>query len=110
MKKTYVYLVADTSAINNFVKIGKTDNIEKRMRDYSTHNPSYKLIGFCRVKNPVKEKKAQKWLKKQFGVFQVENTEWYRIENSVLFNALTNRSKALSIIPCFKKNIFWWFD
>ena len=73
--KSFVYFISN----GQFVKIGYTNNLEKRMEDLQVGSP-YELRLICAVpfENSLYAQKAENILHKQYEVFFVRG-EWYNI-------------------------------
>jgi predicted GIY-YIG superfamily endonuclease len=70
-------------SVNNFTKIGITENIEKRMKGYATHDPyfeQYKVYYFQLKK--VIATSIEKEIKKKFNHYCIKTSQEWFIDNS----------------------------
>jgi hypothetical protein len=72
-KNGYVYLMFDGT---NF-KIGKTNDLTKRLNQFRTSNINIKLLAYRKSLNPIYE---EKYLQKTFLKYRISN-EWFKINN-----------------------------
>ena len=83
--QTGIYLLSSCNAHANYIKCGKTINLQQRLRNYDTHNPIYELIDFMPVKQNLLsnfEKQVQYELKKLS--VEITSTEWCRVSTKTL--------------------------
>ena len=81
-----LYMIGQTSFENReqkyFIKVGKTTNIDKRMKTYKHSNPSLELFGLCAVARVRKylSKSEKEWhgYFYYFGL-RVGKTEWVEV-------------------------------
>ena len=68
--KQHLYIIQS----GDFITIGSTNHIQKRIRNYRTHNPIAKLVGYWPDLGHL-EPKWQKALKE----LRIDNREWFKI-------------------------------
>lgn len=78
-----LYLIKDT----DFLKIGYSSNIEERMKEYATHNPSYELIGVREG-----DKEFEKFFHNRFKEFRLRN-EWFEYKDIIVEDFLNYKDK-----------------
>lgn len=74
-----IYLVQN----EEFLKIGYTENLEERLKEYNTHNPNFELIGYREG-----TKEFEKFLHKRFENLKTRN-EWFRYSEELIKDFLT---------------------
>lgn len=91
----YIYLLKDEHKDYCLFKIGYAVNIENRMKQYSTHNPTTECIDTMEVVNAKTEKLYQNYITSlgySFLFSKVSNgkTEWFKIDyNDPNYNRLS---------------------
>ena len=75
IKNTHIqsYLVR---SFNNYYKIGKTNNIRKRLKQLETSNPEIELVG-------VSDEFSEEFLHKKFKKYRVKG-EWFIFDDSII--------------------------
>jgi hypothetical protein len=79
-KKAYVYLMFD----GKYFKIGKTNNLKKRVKQFRTSNIDIKLVAYKYSFDAIKE---EKFLHKIFSKYKIEY-EWFKFNNIYEFSKL----------------------
>lgn len=90
-----------------YVKIGFTTDLEKRMSIYTTHNPDFELLDTC-----IGTLKDEKSLHKQIKDFQFKN-EWYYDNPKIyeiwnIFKRTASLKNNLRLLDFVDKNILFF--
>jgi hypothetical protein len=101
-----IYLIQS----ENYLKIGYTDNVGKRLKQYDTYNPNYKLLGID-FGNEEDEKNLH-YLCKEY----LYKTEWFNYNEKIIeifanyeqdpTHSITDKAILLSINNIFDQMIF----
>ena len=84
---------------NDYIKIGYTVNLEKRLKQYNTHNPEYKILY-------VREGTAsdEYFLHKIFEKYLINDTEWMQYNEYIINTFKTIKLNHKESIKNSKKN------
>ena len=62
-----------------YIKIGYTQNLEKRLKEYSTHNPDYEILDTRKG-----TRSDETYLHKLLSKYRVDKTEWFSYSNYII--------------------------
>lgn len=64
---------------SDFIKIGYTEDLQKRLKSYKTHNPNFKLLG---TKKGNKEDETH--LHRLLHKYKIDKTEWFTYSTFII--------------------------
>ena len=69
----------------HLVKIGKSDNLKVRIRQYATYNPMIYIGGYYLTKNSEAENNSHQYLRKKAYAMAMHANEWYYVDEQTYY-------------------------